>query len=150
MDINNFQRIGSISNAHVGKEFEARVQRFFGKRGITLRRDFAVSVGAGPVKKLRKFDLGSEDPAVLVECKSHTWTTGGNTPSAKITVWNESMYYFHIAPARYRKIFVALKDVRKGVTLASYYVTNYNHLVPEGVEIWEYYLTADTAARVRI
>ena len=25
-------------------------------------------------------------------------------PSAKMTVWNEAMYYFHIAPKQYRKI----------------------------------------------
>jgi hypothetical protein len=149
MATNNFQRIGSISNAHVGNEFEALVQKSFSDLGIVLTRDFAVPVGAGTLKKLRKFDLGSERDAMLVECKSHTWTTGGNTPSAKITVWNESMYYFHIAPEKYRKVFFALKDVRRGITLASYYVANYSHLIPDGVEIWEYDFAADVAARVR-
>jgi hypothetical protein len=24
-------------------------------------------------------------------------------PSAKLTVWNEAMYYFHVAPAQYKR-----------------------------------------------
>jgi hypothetical protein len=39
-------------------------------------------------KKIRNFDLGSSTPAILVECKSHTWTQSGNIPSARLTVWN--------------------------------------------------------------
>jgi hypothetical protein len=125
------------------------IQKSFNALGIVLTRGFAVPVGAGTVKKLRKFDLGSEREAVLVECKSHTWTTGGNTPSAKITVWNESMYYFHIASDKYRKVFFALRDARRGITLANYYVANYGLLIPDGVEIWEYDFATDAVARVR-
>ena len=148
MDINNFQRIGSISNAHAGSEFEEIVFGFFARQGLSLGRGFSVPVGAGPIKKPRKFDFGSEEPSVLIECKSHAWTSGGNIPSAKITVWNEAMYYFHIAPAKYRKILFALKSMRREVSLASYYVRCYGHLVPPGVEIWEYDLSVKDAARV--
>ena len=109
MDINNFQRVGSISNAHAGSDFEAKALEFFGKQGVSLRRGYMAPVGVGEIKKAHRFDLGSENPPVLVECKSHTWTQGGNSPSAKLTVWNEAMYYFHIAPKEYRKIFFVLK-----------------------------------------
>jgi hypothetical protein len=136
VDINNFQRVGSISNAHAGSDFEKLAQEFFAKQGIT--RNYAASVGAGILKKDRKFDLGSDDPPVLVECKSHTWTQGGNIPSAKLTVWNEAMYYFHIAPKKYRKILFVLKHKRGDISLASYYLANYRHLVPDEIEIWEY------------
>jgi hypothetical protein len=149
MDINNFQRIGSLSNARAGSDFEEIAQRFFVQQGIALSRSFAVPVGVGSHKKQHKFDLGAECPATLVECKSHTWTQGGNMPSAKLTVWNEAMYYFHVAPKEYRKIFFVLKHLRREVSLATYYVGNYQHLIPNDVEIWEYCTVDHTGARIR-
>jgi len=150
MQDTNYQRIGSTSNVQVGKEFEAKAQSIFADQGIFLEPDFSVLVGAGTTKKPRKFDLGSELPPLLVECKSHTWTSGGNIPSAKITVWNEAMYYFHLAAPEYRKILFVLKDFspKRGLTLATYYVRNYAHLVPDAVEIWEYDSESENAVRI--
>ena len=48
-------------------------------------------------------------------------------PSAKMTVWNEAMYYFHVAPAIYRKIFFVLKHSRREQSLASYYLKTHGH-----------------------
>jgi hypothetical protein len=90
------------------------------------------------MKKPHKFDLGSEVPPVLVECKAHTWTEGGNSPSAKLSVWNEAMYYFVAAPTHFRKILFVLKSVRGNQTLAQYYIGRYEHLISAGVEIWEF------------
>ncbi len=137
--MNNFQRIGAVSNAHVGRDFESVAQEYFRREGILLGRNYAVPVGAAAEQKNRQFDLGSANPPVLVECNSHRWTTGGNVPSAKITVWNEAMYYFHLAPARFRKVLFVLKDFseKHQETLAAYYVRNYGHLIPSGVEILE-------------
>jgi hypothetical protein len=135
-----FQRAGSISNAHVGKDFEERARRFFAGKGITLSVDHSIPVGIEAQKKKHAFDLGSSSPKVIVECKSHTWTSGNNVPSAKLTVWNEAMYYFAVSPSEYRKIFFVLKDKRasNGETLAEYYIRMYSHLIPARVEIWEY------------
>jgi hypothetical protein len=137
MDINNFQRVGSISNAHAGSDFESCTRRFFAAEGIELTRKFATLIGAGQQKKQHCFDLGSEKPPMLVECENHSWTQGGNMPSAKITIWNEAMYYFLLAPAKYRKILFAAKYSRRSETLASYYLRTHGHMVPDGVEIWE-------------
>ncbi len=38
----NFQRIGSISNAHVGADFEALVQAHWLKQGTELTRNFVL------------------------------------------------------------------------------------------------------------
>jgi hypothetical protein len=114
-----------------------------------LTPNFAVPVGASDLKKPRRFDLGSENPRVLVECKSHKWTAGGNMPSAKITVWNESMYYFHIAPPEFRKILFVLKHDRRQQSLAAYYLRCYGHLVPKAVEFWEYDDEATVGKRLR-
>ncbi len=57
-----------------------------------------------------------------------------------MTVWNEAMYYFALAPGNYQKILFVLRDYnpKKKETLAEYYLRTYDHLVPNGVEIWEY------------
>src|SRR5690606_11409434 len=77
---------------------------------------------------------------IIVECKSHKWTSSGKVPSAKLTVWNEAMYYFHLAPEGYRKVLFILRDFseNRGETLGEYYIRAYGHLIPEDVEIMEY------------
>ena len=137
--VNIFQRLGSTSNSQVGRDFEIAAQDYFRKKGISLQRGHNVQIGVSR-KKNRKFDLGSDDPPVLVECKSHTWTSSGNVPSAKITVWNEAMYLFLLAPMRFQKVLFVLRDFneRRSESLAEYYVRNYSHLIPDNVEIWEY------------
>jgi hypothetical protein len=107
------QRIGSISNSQVGADFEQVALKFFAGRGIQLTRNFALEIGLSRKKKKHCFDLGSANPKVIVECKSHRWTAGANVPSAKMTVWNEAMYYFHLAPRAFRKILFVLHDKKK-------------------------------------
>lgn len=137
--VNNFQRVGATSNADVGRNFEEVARRYFRQRGMVLQKGYSVVIGTS-AKKERKFDLGSDSPPVLVECKSHTWTSSGNVPSAKITVWNEAMYYFSLAPSKFRKILFVSRDfnAKRGETLAEYYIRNYGHMIPSDVEILEY------------
>ena len=140
MEHENYQRPGALSNAHVGRDFETVAVEVFSTAGIQLVKNFAVDIGISEIRKNHAFDLGSDTPPTLVECKSHRWTAGGNVPSAKMTVWNEAMYYFACAPAEYRKILFVLKDLRNqtGESLAHYYIRTYRHLIPLDVEIWEY------------
>jgi hypothetical protein len=147
----NFQREGSSSNTEVGNDFEDVTSRFFSLQGIRLTRNYKIQIGVGDTKKYHAFDLGSENPKVIVECKSHKWTSGDNTPSAKMTVWNEAMYYFLIAPNDYRKILFVLRDLSKkrNETLAEYYIRTYEHLVPLGVEIWEYDANTNSGNRLK-
>lgn len=147
-----FQRVGSISNAQVGREFELIAQRFFALQGLHLQMCHYVSVGIGATKKLHAFDLGCSEQKILVECKSHRWTSGHNVPSAKLTVWNEAMYYFYAAPPDYRKILFVLKDQRRGTgeSLTAYYLRTYGHLVPSGIEFWEYDESMGAAIRISI
>ena len=147
-----FQRIGSTSNAQAGKDFELAAQAFFQSEGLSLERDIKISVGVESLKKDHAFDLGCLNQKVIVECKSHKWTSGGNIPSAKLTVWNEAMYYFLAAPSGYRKIMFVLRDFsqKRGETLAEYYLRTYSHLVPSGVEFWEYNESNSKAVQVCI
>lgn len=145
-----FQRIGSESNANVGRAFEQLAAEFFAGLGIPLDCNFSVPVGVGKLKKHHAFDLGNPEMNIIIECKSHRWTAGGNIPSAKLTVWNEAMYYFHTAPPGYRKILFVLRDfsAKRNETLAQYYLRNYIHLIPSDVEFWEYDETKRTANRI--
>ena len=144
---NNFQRVGSVSNAHAGREFEEAARPFFAETGIVLEPEFTAPVGR-KIKKPHKFDLGSEDPPILVECKSYTWTSSGNSPSAKVRGLNEVMLLFSLAPRRYRKILFVLKHLRREVSLASHYVKTQGHLIGPKVEIWEFDLDKKHGERV--
>lgn len=137
----NHQRLGAISNAHAGREFEADALTYFTeKEGLRLFPSFSVLLGASALRKLHRFDFGNDDPSVLIECKSHKWTESGNMPSAKVTLWNEAMYYFHLAPVHFRKILFVLeaRHDRQPETLAEYYVRINGHLIPNGVSIIEF------------
>lgn len=147
-----FQRVGSKSNAQVGKDFELEAQRFFEAQGLKLNLNVKIPVGVESVKKDHAFDLGCLDTKVLVECKSHTWTAGTNVPSAKLTVWNEAMYYFLASPPEFRKIMFVLRDYseKRMETLAEYYLRTYSHLVPIGVEFWEFNTNTKKAVQLCI
>lgn len=138
----NFQRVDSISNAHVGRDFENAALQYFTQQGYQIIKNVALPIGL-EIKKNHRFDLGTPayaEEKIIIECKSHRWTAGNNVPSAKLTVWNEAMYYFHLAPLEYRKIFFILQDYsnKRNETLGEYYIRTYGHLVPQDVEIMEY------------
>ncbi len=144
-----FQRVGSIPNARVGSDFEQAARDILASQDLRLEKNFGLTLGIGEKKKERRFDLGAASPKVIVECKSHKWTASGKVPSAKMSVWNEAMYYFALAPDDYRKILFVLRDdnPKKRETLAEYYLRTYDHLIPDGVEFWEY---DETIAEVTI
>ena len=129
-----------MSNAHVGTDFESVALEYFARKGITLERGFPVELGVSETKKIHSFDLGSKAARLLVECKSHRWTVGGRVPSAKMAVWNEAMYYFHLAPSEYRKVLFVLHDRRdvEGESLLAYYKRTYSHMIPPRVEFLEW------------
>ncbi|MBQ0138009.1 MAG: hypothetical protein KBT36_01825 [Kurthia sp.] len=138
----NFQRVDAISNSHVGRDFEGIAYAYFSELGNQIIRDVSLPIGLEQ-KKNHRFDLGTPPYAeekIIIECKSHRWTSGDNVPSAKLNVWNEAMYYFHLVPAGYRKIFFILRDYsnKRNETLAEYYIRTYSHLIPNDVEIMEY------------
>ena len=135
----NFQRKGAISNAHVGREFEKRARAALAEEGLNLEFKYELTVGITSAKKEHKFDLGSKNPKIIVECKAHTWTEGNKVPSAKMKNWAEAKFYFYMAPDTYRKIFFVEKSVKKtgGETLLSYFRRTHPHMIPSNIEFWE-------------
>ena len=143
-----FQRKGALSNAHVGRDFETMAQQFFAKQGLHLTSGVSVQIGINGLKS-HNFDLGNKLEKVLVECKAHKWTEGGNVPNAKLTVWNEAMFFSHAAPSGYRKILFVLRDFseKRKETLGEYYIRTNPHLIPKDVEVWEYNEKLGTAIK---
>lgn len=140
--MSNHQRPGAISNAHEGRAFEEKARsHFVQSEGLHLITPLSLKISVNnspPVE--HRFDLGSHEHKIIVECKSHNWTESGNVPSAKLTVWNEAMYYFLLAPEDFRKVLFVLEAIhgKRNETLAQYYVRHYGHLVPQDVEIVEF------------
>ena len=147
----SYQRKGAKSNSHVGREFEKAAKYFFASKGLRLQKDISVRIGING-KKSHKFDLGNFNKKVLVECKSHKWTEGGNVLSAKMTTWDQAMYLFYASPKDYRKIFFVLRHYnrKRKETLADYYIRTNTHLIPKNVEIWEYDDRKSFATRKKI
>lgn len=126
------------NNPRAGALFEQKVQKYFlSKNKIHLENQVPFLLGIRKIKRLHKFDLASKKERIIVECKSYTWTVGGNSPSAKFGFLNEVMFYFSLAPKDYRKVLVMRKHKRNGVSLANHYLKNHEHLIPGRVEIWE-------------
>ena len=129
------------SSARKGADFERLVREHFAKNGdepVVLTREFPVSLGFTE-KKDRAFDLGIENPPLIIECKAHSWTRNENVPMGKLQAWNEAMLYFSLAPKRYRKALCVAYSFseKRGETLAEYYVRTFRHLVPPDVTIIE-------------
>ena len=140
--------MANSDNPRTGSDFEVSVQAFFALRGVILHRDFLQPVGMRAEKHQHSFDLGSTNPPLLIECKCHTWTSGGNSPSAKLAVWNEAMFYFAAAPAQFQKILLVKRSLKGNLSLADHYVTRFGHLVPSRVTIIEYDNLVGTARMV--
>ena len=134
-----FQRKGAESNTRVGNDFESMVRGYFQSSGLSLNPNYSVQIGIID-KKAHKFDFGNDQQKVIIECKAHRWTEGGNVPSAKMTTWNQAMYYFFVVTSGYQKILCVLKDYsqKKGETLGEYYLRTNYHLIPKDVEIMEF------------
>ena len=141
MDSTHQQPDGS-SNHKAGAAFELAAFNYLRGLGLSLHRKFKFPVGAGGSTKLKEFDLGSQSPLILVECKKHTWTRGQkrSNPSAKMAAWNEALFYFSLIRAPAQKILFVLRHTnpRTGVSLADHYFKSYSHLIAPDVEIWEF------------
>jgi len=131
------QRKGEKSNSQIGKEFEEIALEYFRKKGIELEKQYTIEIGLDS-KKNHRFDLGNND--TIVECKAMRWTETENVPSAKMGSWNEAMYYFSLAPKRYKKIFFTERHYseKHRKTLLEYYIDNYYHLIPNDVVLYDY------------
>lgn len=131
-----------MSNAKEGHKFECRAQKaLLIKEGLSLQLRYEVLCGLnnGNSPRLHAFDLGSENPKIIVECKAHNWMSKDKYPSAKMSNWVEAMFYFYVIPSDYRKIFIVKRSVhpRTKETLLSCFLDKKAHMIPPDVELME-------------
>ena len=137
--MNNFQGEESTSNSHGGQAFEGRARKVLAEHGLQLEPDHKAPCSLGSVRKNNAFDLGSGSPRAVAECNSHTWTFGGNVPSAKMKNWAEAMFHLHPAPPDYRKIFVVERSLRpsRPESLLADFLRMQADMIPPDVELRE-------------
>lgn len=155
----NNQRKGSTSNTHVGRQFEELAKQVL-EQELGYPLDFVIELEVGArkgVKHIHKFDLGNVGKKVVVECKSHTWTQSGNVPSAKISNWDKEMYYFYMMNEddklkSFKKIFFCQRSThpRRTQSLAEYYFDKRGHMIPNGVEIWEFDINSKKINKIKV
>ena len=112
MDYNNFQRIGSESNAQAGSDFEETARAFFQTQGISLTKNFPIEVGVAGAKEGTK--IRPREPGPANHCgmqikqvdtrREHTQRQGDRVERSHVLL--------DLAPEEYRKIFFVLKDTR--------------------------------------
>ena len=124
-------------------------KKHFTKQGLLLNSGVTVPIGING-KKSHSFDLGNNGEKVLVSPKAHRWTEGGNVPSAKLTVWNEAMYFFYASTwLPQNSGGIARLSTRRNETLGEYYIRTYSHLIPMDVEVWEYDESEKTGKKIK-
>ena len=125
-------------NPKIGREFQEKVKRWL-EANERLRFELERPILIGCPAKLHKFDIADKSESMVIECKSYTYTSTGNIPSAKLTTLNEAIFYFSFLPTETKKILImayAIHPKRKE-TLAEYYIRIYGHLLGN-VKVWEF------------
>jgi hypothetical protein len=82
----NFQRSGSLSNAHVGRDFEEAAMHALAGAGISVKRGFAAKIGVARSQKLHKFDLGADSPPVIPSDLSFGYLSAALKSPVKIPI----------------------------------------------------------------
>lgn len=113
-----------------GSSFQLQSSEILGQHfGVNFRLEHPIPIGTPP--KVHRFDLVSADLQYVGECKSYTWTSGDNSPSAKLGHVNEAVFYLSFLPAEYSRFVVMQRDVhpKRLESLADDYYRKHQHLL---------------------
>jgi hypothetical protein len=111
-----------------------RVGDYFGERLDSELSETRLQLGPD---QYHKFDLVSSDGKILIECKSFTWTDGGNFPQAKVSTANETILFLSRVEAD-KKMLVMQDDLSPdGRSLVKTYAKRYGGLT-DNIEVWQY------------
>lgn len=122
--------MSNSDNPKNGAVFQMQVAQWFTehyKKQFILEKKIPI----GNPGKNHKFDIVDADNTMAIECKRFTWTSTGNTPSAKLHSANEAAFYLSFLPDTFEKIIVMsyAKHPMKKETLAEYYYRMNYHLL---------------------
>lgn len=118
------------------RSFQEMARGYFElEAGTNLVREVSLRLDDG---QTHRFDLGSQDESVLIECKSYTFTVGGKEPAAKINHAKTDAQLLKGSRAT-RKIIVFDDDVhpKKG-SLAELFARRNSSWLAD-VEVWRHW-----------
>ncbi len=111
-DGSNFQRVGADNNAKVGDEFECAAQSYFDGQGTKLTRNHALQIGVSDKKKSHNFDLGCDEPKMIVECKSPSVEINQKAFD-QVTLYNQKYFAKYVLVTNGRKHYCCMVDMKK-------------------------------------
>ena len=121
------------------QQFEDRVNQFVTRYFHKQFSEQALDLGQG---KMHKFDLVSADHSIIIECKSYTWTSGGNYPSGKISTLKEALLYFRTIQAQKKILVMHHKEFLKKELLADVFFRQNRQLFGD-LDLWDYIVSID-------
>jgi hypothetical protein len=98
-------------NPKRGAEFEDAVARYLITLGVSTKFSYPISIGVGATKRDHRFDLGVDNPKVVMECKAHTWTEGNKRPVQKWRRGTKPCIIFHSSRMITARCFLSLRTV---------------------------------------
>ena len=116
--------------------FQLVAREYFEKQlGVQLESEKSVRLDDG---QIHRFDLGSKEADVLIECKSYTFTETGNEPAAKLNHAKTDAQLLRASHAS-RKIIVFDDDLhpKKG-SLAKLFARRNSAWLTD-VEVWRHW-----------
>lgn len=130
--------MSNSDNPRNGAMFQKQVKDWF-QRNYAMFFELEKKISIGNPPKDHKFDIVSEDGAIVVECKRYTWTETGNVPSAKMGFTNEAVFYLSFLPDEYERYIVMLYSYhqKRKESLAEYYYRTNRHLLGN-IKVAEY------------
>lgn len=115
-------------------EFEARVGAYLER---TLGQHFGSRILPLGHGQGHAVDQVSADGTILVECKSYTWTSGGNMPSGKIAALREAVFLLKSCPGE-RRILAMHNRPFPGRELLVNLFCRLNQGLLGDVEVWDF------------
>ena len=119
-----------VSNTARGHLFSVLVRRALEAHfGEPFDEEVPIPLGSPP--RPHRFDLVSRSRTYVCECKAYTWTSGGNTPSAKLSHLKEAGQYLGLLGDGVHSLLILKRDVHptRGESLAEYFVRLHGHLM---------------------
>ena len=143
--MNIFTETRTIPKPISHKDLVNIAKKIFSSDENILFENYKIKVGLD-IEKECIFDLGNESNIII--CKASSWKDNSCVPKNIFKAWNESMYYFHLIPNNYNKIFFVKMDFSQKhcETLLQYYIRKNYFFIPKGVKCCDYFNGSDHVA----
>ncbi len=118
------------------RAFQLLAKRYFESEfGVALIAEVSVRLDDGQV---HRFDLGSQEATILIECKCYTFTATGNEPAAKLNHAKTDAHLLRASHAN-RKIIIFDDDLHPKKGSLAHLFARRNSSWLADVEVWRHW-----------